>query len=64
MGIPFYHTDESALQTVKEYQELHDLPSLEDALRDMEHCIDDLDNEDRSAMRHVLRTLKEKHNGV
>lgn len=57
MGTPYYHTDESALQTVKEYQELHDLPSLEDALRDMYFCIDDLNNEDRSAMRHVMRVI-------
>ena len=55
MGTPYYHTDESALQTVKNYKELHGLATLIDALKDMEACIDDLDNEERSAYRHVMR---------
>ena len=57
MGTPFYHTDESALQTVEEYKNIHGFETIEDALRDMEYCIDDLNNEDRSAMRHVMRVI-------
>jgi hypothetical protein len=55
MGIPFYHTDESALATVKEYQDIQGYETIEEALECMECCIDDLDNEDRSAYRHVMR---------
>jgi hypothetical protein len=62
MGIPFYHTDESALEVVKDYQAMHGLDSIEDALIDMEFCIDDLDREDRSAFRHVMRLLVSKSN--
>jgi len=64
MGTPFYHTDESALATVKDYQYTQGYFTIEEALACMENCIDDLDNEDRSAYRHVLRMLKEKRNGI
>jgi hypothetical protein len=57
MGTPFYHTDESAMRTVKEYQDIQGLPTFEDALMDMAYCIDDLDSADRSAFRHVMRII-------
>jgi len=55
MGTPYYHTDESALQTVKNYRDLQGYYTIEEALACMEANIDDLDNEERSAYRHVMR---------
>ena len=59
MGTPFYHTDESALQTVKEYQDIQGYDTLEEALECMKCCFDDLDAEDRSAYNHVVKRAKE-----
>jgi hypothetical protein len=58
MGTPFYHTDESALETIQDYQNMHGLENIEDAIVDMEFCIDDLDNEDRGALNHYRRVNK------
>jgi hypothetical protein len=55
MGTPYYHTDESALQTVNNYRDLQGYYTIEEALACMEANIDDLDNEERSAYRHVMR---------
>lgn len=59
MGTPFYHTDESALQAVKNYKDTQGLDSIEDALIDMKFCFDDLDAEDRSAYNYVVKRAKE-----
>ena len=58
MGTPFYHTDESALEIVKEYQEIQGYETIKEALACMECCIDELDNEERSAYCHTIRLQK------
>jgi hypothetical protein len=54
MGTPYYQTDESAHDTVADYMEMQGLDCFEDALKDMNACYDDLDNEDRSALNYIL----------
>ena len=60
MGIPFYHTDESALETIQEYQDIQGYKTLEEAINCMESSYDDLDNEDRGAYNHYLFRMKGK----
>jgi len=55
MGTPYYHTDESAHETVKNYRDTQGYYTIEEALACMENSIDDLDDEDRSAYNHVMR---------
>jgi len=51
----FYHTDESAMKTVQEYQMWQGYDTLEQALECMKASYDDLDAEDRSAYDRVNR---------
>jgi hypothetical protein len=55
----FYHTDESALQTVQDYKDVQGIDTLEEALEEMRCCYDDLDSEDRSAYDYVIKRSKE-----
>jgi len=68
MGTPFYHTNESAYETAKAYQELHGFVTLNEALNDMNACWDDLDSEDRGALAHYVRNfnllVEESKNGT
>jgi hypothetical protein len=59
MGTPYYHTDESATQTIQDYADLHGL-SFTDALHDMGFCYDDLDNQDRSAYNYYFDKLDQE----
>lgn len=58
MGTPYYHTDDTALQTIENYQLIQGYQSLYEALKCMESCYDDLDLEDKSAYDHYIRKLK------
>jgi hypothetical protein len=59
MGTPFYHTDESALETIEQYAELQGM-TFDEALADMEFCQDELDSEDRSAYNHYINNRSTK----
>ena len=58
MGTPFYHTDKSALKTIKEYQDIQGYDTLQEALECMESSYDDLDSEDRGAYNHYIKGKK------
>ena len=58
MGIPFYHTDESALQTVEDYRDIQGYYTIEEALACMENNIDGLDNDERCALNYYRRVNK------
>ena len=55
MSTPYYHTDESAQLAIKTYRDDNGHDSYHDALISMGECLDDLDDEERSAYNHVMR---------
>jgi|GEM_PF-2803901 hypothetical protein len=61
----YYHTDESAYQTIKNYQLLQEIESFNQALDSMHEDWDYLDHEDKSAYAHYMRNLmRAKKNGT
>jgi hypothetical protein len=53
MSTDYYHTDESARESIRNYRDLQGLDTFEDAIYDMQECFDDLDDEDKSALCYV-----------
>jgi len=65
MGTPYYHTDDSAYESIKNYQDLHGIAIFNEALDEMYRNLDDLDIEDRSAVIHYVRNIElRKKNGT
>lgn len=56
MGTPYYHTDESAVETIQNYADLQGM-TFDEAVADMGSCYDDLDNEDRSAYNYFINNI-------
>lgn len=54
----YIHTPESAIETIKNYQELQGFETLEETVKDMDFCYDDLDSEDQSALDYFIRYSK------
>jgi hypothetical protein len=61
MSTPFYHTDESAQMAIKNYRDDNGHDNYHDALVSMAECLDDLEDEDRSAYHHVMRNNELHH---
>ncbi len=55
MSTGYYHTDESARDTIREYRDGNGFDTFAEAISDMQACVDDLDDEDKSALRYVER---------
>ena len=55
----YMHTDESAYEAIKNYQELHEFESFNEALDDMHNDWDYLDDENKSACALYMRNLKQ-----
>ena len=53
MSTDYYHTNESARESIRNYRDLQGLDTFEDAIYDMQECFDDLDDEDKSALCYV-----------
>jgi hypothetical protein len=56
MSTGYYHTDESARDTIREYRDTNGYDTFAEAIESMQECIDDLDDEEKSALRHVETT--------
>jgi hypothetical protein len=57
MGTPYYHSTESAIETIHTYAMSNGL-SFAEAIEDMKEMTDDLDPEDRSALAYYQRMIK------
>jgi hypothetical protein len=55
MSTDYYHTDESARDTIRNYRDGNAFDTFAEAIADMQACVDDLDDEDKSALRYVER---------
>jgi hypothetical protein len=56
MSTGYYHTDESARDTVREYRDTNGYDTFSEAIESMQECIDDLDDEEKSALCHIETT--------
>jgi hypothetical protein len=62
----YIHTEESAKQTIKNYRNLNGYSDYDEVIESMEHCYDELDDEERSALGmirsrpHLLQELKDE----
>lgn len=56
MSTLYYHTDESARDTIREYRDTNGYDTFAEAIDSMRACIDDLDDEEKSALCHVETT--------
>ena len=69
MSTNYYHTEESAFETILNYRDGNGFDTFTEAIADMQECFDDLDNEDKSALRYVetrpelMNALKLKGDG-
>jgi Zn-dependent M28 family amino/carboxypeptidase len=55
MGTPYIHTDQSAVETIKQYRNDNEYDTYHDALISMAQIMDDLDDDERSAYNHIMR---------
>jgi hypothetical protein len=55
MSTDYYHTDSSARDTIRHYRDNMGFNTFSEAIADMQACIDDLDDEDKSALCYVER---------
>jgi hypothetical protein len=55
MSTDYIHTDESARDTIRQYRDGNGFDTFAEAIADMQACFDDLDDEDKSALRYVER---------
>ena len=53
MSTGYYHTDESARDTLREYRDTNGYDTFAEAIDNMRACIDDLDDEEKSALLHL-----------
>jgi hypothetical protein len=53
MSTDYYHTDSSARETIRNYRDGNAFDTFAEAIADMQACIDDLDDEDKSALCYV-----------
>jgi len=53
MSTGYYHTDESARDTIRDYRDGNGFVTFAQAIADMRSCFDDLDDEDKSALCYV-----------
>jgi len=53
MSTGYYHTDESARDTLREYRDGNGFVTFAQAIDSMRACIDDLDDEEKSALLHL-----------
>jgi len=56
----YHHTNESAYETIKNYQEINELDTFNDAINRMHNDWDYLDSEERSALALYLKNLKQR----
>ena len=56
MSTGYYHTDESARDTLREYRDTNGYDTFAQAIDSMRACIDDLDDEEKSALLHLEST--------
>jgi len=56
MSTGYYHTDESARDTIREYRDTNGYDTFAEAIDSMRACIDDLDDEEKSALLHLEST--------
>jgi hypothetical protein len=55
MSTDYYHTHSSARDTIRNYRDGNAFDTFAEAIDDMRFCIDDLDDEDKSALLYVER---------
>lgn len=53
MSTNYLHTNESARDTIRNYRDGNGYDTFSEAIASMQACIDDLDDEDKSALCHV-----------
>jgi hypothetical protein len=55
MSTDYYHTHSSARDTIRKYRDGNAFDTFAEAIADMQACVDDLDDEDKSALRYAER---------
>ena len=55
MSTDYYHTDSSARETIRNYRDGNAFNTFAEAIADMQACVDDLDDEDKSALFYAER---------
>jgi hypothetical protein len=55
MSTDYYHTHSSARDTIRNYRDGNGFDTFAEAIEDMRFCVDDLDDEDKSALFYAER---------